>query len=107
MFLSVHVRPDAKNQGWRSPAGDAAHPAWSTLGRFELQVLTIRPGQGAGIRSRVGNDSIQHHSGGSTHRSEFKGEDGQRFAGIGGVIGKADAAHPTWLVFAPDAGDKG
>src|SRR5207244_1219297 len=59
IFLAINLDPDAKEERWRSSAGDAAHPARPAAGRVELEPLTVRPRQCGGVCSRVGNDAIQ------------------------------------------------
>src|SRR5205807_6542896 len=75
ILLSIQVDPDTEVQGWRGTARHASHPTWPALSNGELESLTVCPRQRGGVRSRVGDDSIQDQSRRAAHRSELKNED--------------------------------
>ena len=71
VILSVEPSPDLKCEGCGGTTRNTTDQALHAHRRSQLQELTIRPRQDAGIRSRIGNDSIHDYSRQSTGRPEF------------------------------------
>jgi hypothetical protein len=104
---TIDLNKDLKPDGWRTPARDAADASRSALGQVELNPLTIDPGQGARIRARIGNDTIQHNALATARRSKFHRDERQRFTRIGRIVRKGSATNAARLVFPSHTGNEG
>src|SRR5947209_1568027 len=60
VFLPVKLSPDQKSERCRGTTCNTTDQTLYSHSRSELQKLTIRPRQDAGICPRIGNHSIQH-----------------------------------------------
>src|SRR5262249_11990627 len=75
VFLDVEKYPYEKQERWAGTPRDAAHLDPPAARGVEMEALTIRPGQHAGVSARIGDDSIQGHPGRSAQGAKFQGED--------------------------------
>src|SRR5438445_7431074 len=75
ILLSIQVDPDTEVQGWRGTARHASHPTSPALSNGAVESLTVCPRQRGGVRSRVGDDSMQGQSRRAAHRPDLKSEE--------------------------------
>ena len=105
-FLPVDIHPNSKKKRRGVAARQSAHPAWTALGRVQLQGLTVWPRQCAGIGAGVRNDLAEDRAKCASLQSELNVQNGKRLPWVRSIVLEARAPHATWLVFSSDAHDE-
>src|SRR5262249_17628069 len=107
IFLPIQPDPDLKDYRERRAASNPTHPARDAHRPLEVELLTIRPGEGGRVRARVRDESIENHSSRVACQAKLGAELRQSFAQIAWVVGEGGSAHAGGLIFMADAGKEG
>src|SRR5262249_13458679 len=89
------------------PSSYATHQTRHSLRRVELQRLTVRPREGTGIGSCIGDYVIEKQTGHTADLAELGADYWQCFTGIIGVVAKRRTAHPVGFVFSTHTNEEG